>query len=78
MKKGIKKEEQGEGGSVGTIKMINLNSYPFKKGSYEYYFDKYFDIPEGIPDNKYTDLEADKYALKMIQNDRTTNTIKED
>jgi hypothetical protein len=54
--------------------MINWNNYPFKKGSYEYYFDIYFDIPEGIPDNKYTDLEADKYALKMIQNDRTTDT----
>tara|TARA_R110000803_G_scaffold41124_1_gene88573 strand:- start:1847 stop:2029 length:183 start_codon:yes stop_codon:yes gene_type:complete len=53
--------------------MINWNGYPFKKRSYEYYFDKYFDIPEGIPDDKYTELEADKYALKMIENDRVTD-----
>ncbi len=58
--------------------MIKWNNYPFKKGSYEYYFDIYFDIPEGIPDDKYNDLEADKYALKMIQNDRAANTSKKD
>ncbi len=46
--------------------MINTSSWPFKKGSYEYYFDIYFDIPEGIAHDKYTDEEAHKYALKMI------------
>ena len=46
--------------------MINWNNYPFKKGSYEYYFDQYFDIPDGIAADKYTDLEADKYAKECL------------
>ena len=46
--------------------MINWNNYPFKKGSYEYYFDQYFDIPDGIAADKYTDLEADKYAMECL------------
>jgi len=54
------------------------NNYPFKKGSYEYYFDQYFDIPDGIAADKYTDEEAHKYGLKMIEHDRTTDTSEED
>ena len=54
--------------------MIDFSGWPFKNGSYEYYFDIYFDIPEGIADDKYTDEEAHKYALKMIEHDRTTDT----
>ena len=46
--------------------MIKTSSWPFKKGSYEYYFDQYFDIPEGIAADKYTDLEADKYAKECL------------
>jgi|TARA_R110001632_G_scaffold125120_1_gene238318 hypothetical protein len=50
------------------------DGYPFKKNSYEYYFDCYFDIPEGIPQQLYTDEEANKYALDMLKYDRATDT----
>ena len=43
--------------------MIDFSKWPFKKGSYEYYFDMFFDIPEGI--KEYSDKEAHKYALKF-------------
>lgn len=56
--------------------------WPFKKGSYEYHFDSFFDIPEGIPEGMYTDLEADKYALmtmelelKLMEDERAENSI---
>ena len=58
--------------------MIDFSKWPFKKGSYEYCFDQYFDIPDGIAADKYTDEEAHKYGLKMIEHDRTTDTKQKD
>tara|TARA_R110002050_G_scaffold115722_1_gene232066 strand:+ start:128 stop:412 length:285 start_codon:yes stop_codon:yes gene_type:complete len=54
--------------------MIDFSKWPFKKGSYEYYFDMFFDIPEGI--HEYSDKEAHKFAVKCMADDRTTDTNK--
>jgi len=62
----IMTEQQMQLNRINSAKSCN---WPFEKGSYEYYFDKFFDIPEGIPEDMYTDLEADKFALKMIEDD---------
>ena len=54
--------------------MIDFSGWPFKKGSYEYYFDMFFDIPEGI--KEYSDKKAHKYAVKCMAYDRATSTVK--
>ena len=58
---------------VNKESMIDFSKWPFKKGSYEYYFDMFFDIPEGI--KEYSDKEAHKYAVKCMAYDRATSTI---
>jgi len=55
--------------------MTNISKWPFKEGSYEYYFDEYFDIPEGIADDKYTNEEAHKYATEMTEQQIQTKRI---
>ena len=54
--------------------MIDFSKWPFKKGTYEYYFDMFFDIPEGI--YEYSDKEAHKFAVKCMADDRATSTVK--
>ena len=51
---------------------IDYRKFPFPNDSYEYNFDKYFDIPEGIPNNKYTDKEAHQYALYCLEHQKTS------
>ena len=55
--------------------------WPFKKGSYEYHFDKFFDLCQDFP--VCNDFEADKYALmtmelelKLMEDERAENPIK--
>lgn len=45
-----------------------MKSYcEIQKINYLYFFDSYFDIPEGIPEDKYTEEEAHKFAIDMVQ-----------
>ena len=45
---------------------IYIFNPPLRKLSYVYWFDTYFDIPQGIPSEKFTDEEARKYAKRMV------------
>jgi len=64
------KYQTTEGKIVEVTIEIDYRKLPFSKDSYEYHFDKYFDIPEGIPDYKYTDKEAHKYALYCLEHQK--------
>ena len=45
-----------------------MKSYcEIQKINYLYFFDSYFDIPEGIPEDKYTEGEANKFEIDMVQ-----------
>ena len=65
---------------LNRINSVNWNNWPFKKGSYEYHFDKFFDIADGVA--VYNDFEADEYALitmklelKIMEDERAENSI---
>ena len=55
-------------------------SWPFKEGSYEYHFDKFFDLAHDFA--VCNDFEADEYALttmelelKLMEDERAENSI---
>ena len=65
---------------LNRIKAAKRCRWPFEKGSYEYHFDKFFDIADGVA--VYNDFEADEYALmtmklelKIMEDERAENSI---
>ena len=51
-------------------------NYPYDIGTYEYFFDKYFDIPSGIDLCDYTAEKAHEYAVEILA-DSDTDSFKD-
>jgi hypothetical protein len=68
---------------LNRINSVNWNNWPFKKGSYEYHFDIFFDLCQLCQDfPACNDFEADEYALttmelelKLMEDERAENSI---
>ena len=65
---------------LNRIKAANRCRWPFKKGSYEYHFDNFFDLCHDFP--VCNEFEADEYALmamelelKIMEDERAENSI---